>query len=123
MYNASRKKEFKAMQITSRGHSAHNLISKLLNFAVPYTEDLEITKPVRTTKNLYNLTFASLVTYTETANIYSYENQPILKDFHLNLNINLNSGTKSMQETFLRMFQVPIKVKKKLKKKRKIKRS
>lgn len=122
IYKTARKKVFKAMQVTSHGHTAEILINKILNFAMPYTEELDLTIQKKTTKNLYNLTFSSLVTYKETENVYSQESQPILKDFHLNLNILLNSGTKSMQETLLRMFQVPIKIKKTYKKKRKAQR-
>lgn len=108
------------MQINSCGHNSELLLNKVLNFAMPYTEELDIALQRKTTKNLYNLTFKSLVTYKETENIYSHESQPILKDFHLNLNIHVFSGTKSMQETLLRMFQVPVKIKPKLKKKRKL---
>jgi hypothetical protein len=110
------------MQISCSGNNSKALLSKILNFAMPYTEELDITVQKKTTKNLYNLTFRSLVTYKETEKIYSHESQPILKDFHLNLNIHVFYGTKSMQETLLRMFQVPVKIKKKLKKKRKLKK-
>lgn len=108
------------MQINTCGRNSELLLSKILNFAMPYTEELDITVQKKFTKNLFNLTFRSLVTYKETEKVYSNESQPILKDFHLNLNIHMFSGTKSMQETLLRMYQVPLKIKKKLvKKKRK----
>lgn len=122
IYKTARKKLFQAMQINCSGNNAEVLLSKILNFAMPYTEELDIAIQKKTTKNLYNLTFRSLVTYKETEKIYSHESQPILKDFHLNLNIHVFSGTFSMQETLLRMFQVPVQIKKKLKKKRKFKK-
>lgn len=120
IYKTARKKIFQAMQINTCGRNSELLLSKILNFAMPYTEELDITVQKKFTKNLFNLTFRSLVTYKETEKVYSNESQPILKDFHLNLNIHMFSGTKSMQETLLRMYQVPLKIKKKLvKKKRK----